>query len=58
LHSWLTKRRPKDIQLNNELYRFKTKGKLKLASIDKRFELLSGFFSYLKEKKLIDDVPF
>lgn len=58
-HSWLTKPRPKDIILNNgELYKFISHGKLKPASIDKRFEVLTGFFSYLKEKDLIKDDSF
>ena len=48
----------KVVQFNNEIYKFKTKGLLKLASIDKRFEVLTGFFSYLKEKKIVDDDVF
>jgi FMN phosphatase YigB (HAD superfamily) len=58
-HSWLAKPRPKEIKLpNGEVYKFKSLGKLKPASIDKRFEVLTGFLSYLKEKKLIDDDAF
>lgn len=58
-HSWLAKPRPKEIALKNgEIYKFKTKGRLKSASIDKRFEVLTGFFSYLKEKQLITDDSF
>ena len=58
-HTWLAKPRPKDIILNNgDLYKFKSLGKLKVASIDKRFEVLTGFFSYLKEKRLISDDGF
>lgn len=58
-HSWLAKPRPKEITLNNgDSYKFKSLGKLKLASIDKRFEVLTGFFSYLKEKRLISDDSF
>jgi integrase len=58
-HSWLTKVRPKEILLNNgATYKFKTLGKLKSASIDKRFEVLTGFFSFLKEKGLLLDDNF
>ena len=58
-HTWLTKTRPKEmLQKNGETYKFKTLGKLKSASIDKRFEVLTGFFSYLKEKKLLNDDSF
>ena len=58
-HTWLTKKRPKEILLNNdEAYKFKTLGKLKSASIDKRFEVLTGFFSFLKEKGLLVDDSF
>lgn len=58
-HTWLTKTRPKKILLKNgENYKFKTHGKLKSASIDKRFEVLTGFFSFLKGKKLLDDDSF
>jgi integrase len=46
------------LQKNGETYKFKTLGKLKSASIDKRFEVLTGFFSYLKEKKLLNDDSF
>jgi len=37
---------------------FKTLGKLKSASVDKRFEVLTGFFSFLKEKGLLVDDSF
>jgi integrase len=58
-HTWLTKKRPKGILLNNgESYKFKTIGKLKSASIDKRFEVLTGYFSFLKEKGLLKDDSF
>ena len=58
-HTWLTKTRPKVMmQKNGETYKFKTLGKLKSASIDKRFEVLTGFFSYLKEKELLKDDSF
>jgi integrase len=58
-HTWLTKTRPKEILLNNgDSYKFKTLGKLKSASIDKRFEVLTGFFSFLKEKGLLKDDSF
>lgn len=37
-HTWLTKTRPKEMmRKNGETYKFKTLGKLKSASIDKRF---------------------
>lgn len=58
-HSWLVKPRLKEKTLNNgELYKFISLGKLKPASVDKRFEVLTGFFSYLKEKNLIKDDSF
>jgi integrase len=58
-HSWLTKARPKEIvSKDGEVYKFHSIGKLKPASIDKRFEVLTGFFSYLKEKELIKDDAF
>ena len=58
-HTWLTKTRPKEILLKNgETYKFKTIGKLKSASVDKRFEVLTGFFSFLKEKELLKDDNF
>ncbi len=58
-HTWLTKTRPKDVVLKNgDNYKFKTLGKLKSASIDKRFEVLTGFFSFLKEKGLLVDDSF
>ncbi|KUO66631.1 MAG: hypothetical protein APF83_01430 [Lutibacter sp. BRH_c52] len=57
-HLWLTKKRPKEILVNNKIYKFKTKGNLKTASVDKRFEVLTGFFGYLKEKNLIEDERF
>ncbi|MBA4134235.1 MAG: hypothetical protein C0525_05870 [Flavobacterium sp.] len=58
-HTWLTKTRPKEVLLKNgETYKFKTLGKLKSASIDKRFEVLTGFFSFLKEKELLKDDNF
>lgn len=58
-HSWLVKARPKEITLSNgDIYKFKSLGKLKPASVDKRFEVLTGFFSYLKEKGLIKDDNF
>lgn len=58
-HTWLTRTRPKEMLRNNgDTYKFKTLGKLKSASIDKRFEVLTGFFSYLKEKELLKDDSF
>ncbi len=58
-HSWLTKTRPKEILLKNgERYIFKTVGKLVPSSVDKRFEVLTGFFSFLKEKELLKDDSF
>ena len=58
-HTWLTKTRPKDVVLKNgDNYKFKTLGKLKSASIDKRFEVLTGFYSFLKEKGLLVDDSF
>lgn len=57
-HLWLTKKRPKEILVDNKIYKFKTKGNLKTASVDKRFEVLTGFFAYLKEKNLIEDERF
>jgi len=58
-HSWLTRARPKNILLNNgESYKFKTLGKLVPATVDKRFEVLTGFFSFLKEKELLKDDSF
>lgn len=58
-HSWLSKPREKVLTLKNgETYKSKTLGKLKPASIDKRFEVLTGFFSFLKEKELIKDDSF
>ena len=58
-HSWLVKARPKEITLSNgEIYKFKSIGKLKPGSVDKRFEVLTGFFSYLKEKGLIKEDDF
>jgi site-specific recombinase XerD len=58
-HSWLVKARPKQITLSNgEIYKFKSIGKLKPGSVDKRFEVLTGFFSYLKEKGLIREDDF
>lgn len=58
-HSWLSKPREKVITLKNgDTYKSKTLGKLKPASIDKRFEVLTGFFSFLKEKELIKDDSF
>ena len=40
------------------IYKFKSLGKLKPGSVDKRFEVLTGFFSYLKEKGLIKEDDF
>jgi len=57
-HSWLTSKRKKQIVTNGITYKFKTKGNLKPASVDKRFEVLTGYFSYLKEKELINDDSF
>jgi integrase len=58
-HSWLAQARPKQMVLKDgQSYKFKSIGKLKPASIDKRFEVLTGFFSYLKEKRLINDDNF
>lgn len=58
-HTWLSQPRPKEIKLKNgEIHKFKSLGKLKPASIDKRFEVLTGFFSYLKEKEIIRDDTF
>lgn len=58
-HTWLTKTRPKTTLLKNgETYKFKTLGNLKTASIDKRFEVLTGYFSFLKERGLIKDDSF
>lgn len=57
-HTWLTKPRPKQIIVEGQVYKFKTGGKLKPASVDKRFEVLTGFFTYLIEKKLIRDDSF
>jgi len=57
-HSWLTKPRPKQITVEGQVYKFKTGGKLKPASVDKRFEVLTGFFTFLKEKKLLSDDSF
>lgn len=58
-HSWLAKPRPKETTLQNgDIYKFKSHGKLKPRSIDKRFEVLTGFFSHLKDKKLITDDAF
>lgn len=50
-HSWLTKKREKQTIINGNIYKFKTKGNLKPASVDKRFEVLTGYFSYLKKKR-------
>lgn len=57
-HSWLTKPRPRQIIIEEQVYKFKTDGKLKPASVDKRFEVLTGFFTYLKEKELLKDDSF
>ena len=57
-HSWLLKERPKKINLQDNIYIFKTKGKLKPRSIDKRFETLSLFFNYLKPKGFIQELEF
>lgn len=57
-HTWLTKLRPKQIIIDGQKYKFKTIGNLKPASVDKRFEAISGFFKYLKEKNLITDSEF
>ena len=58
-HSWLLKPRPKEVGLSNgEIYKFKSKGNAKTATVDKRFEVLTGFFSFLKKKGLIKDDSF
>ncbi|UPS90290.1 tyrosine-type recombinase/integrase [Bizionia sp. M204] len=57
-HSWLTIKRKKQIIHDGVIYKFKTKGNLKPASVDKRFEVLTGYFTYLKEKELIKDDNF
>jgi len=57
-HTWLTKPRPKQIIAEGKVYKFKTDGKLRPASVDKRFEVITGFFTYLIEKKLLSDDNF
>lgn len=57
-HTWLTKPRPKKIIVEGEIYKLKTSGKLKPASVDKKFEVLTVFFTYLIEKKLLVDDSF
>jgi integrase len=57
-HTWLTKKREKETSVNGEVYKFKTKGNLKPSSVSKRFEVLSGYFSYLKEKEIVKDDGF
>jgi len=57
-HSWLTKPRPKQITVEGQIYKFKTGGKLKPSTVDKRFEVITGFFSYLIEKKLLSNDNF
>jgi hypothetical protein len=54
-HSWLQKKRPLKLEREGVVYKFKTRGQAKSATVDKRFEVLSGFFSYLLEKQLISD---
>lgn len=57
-HTWLSSKRPKEKLVNGEVYKFKTKGNLNIVSIGKRFEVLTSYFSYLLEKKLLDDDVF
>lgn len=57
-HTWLGKERPKEVMTANGVHKFKSRGKLKSASIDKRFEVLTGFVSFLKEKGLVSDDSF
>jgi integrase len=55
-HSWLQKKRPSTLERDGVTYKFKTRGQAKSATVDKRFEVMTGFFSYLLEKKLIPDI--
>jgi hypothetical protein len=55
-HSWLLKKRPSKMERDGVVHKFKTRGLAKSATVDKRFEVLTGFFSYLVEKKLIPDI--
>ena len=55
-HTWLQKKRPSSLERDGVVYKFRTRGQAKSATVDKRFEVMTGFFSYLLEKKLMPDI--